>query len=422
MPNYIEWNGISSLDLGLTIEKYPNMNRPARKYTVADVPGRNGSAYILQDAWNETVQSYEISAKDPVSAFKGVAEWLHSAKGFAVLRDSYDPDIYRLAVCVNSFDVKNSLGRAGRALIQFNCRPERYLVTEDIERTAPNSTPINNESSHVAHPLIKIIGRGSQSLLRLTDRVDSKLTQSTAVGRVPGIAPPNTALKTLWGLKLVTGGITADPTWVSDVNIARDTVSFSTSGTATGLGFNIPVDPNSEYTISFNCLSATTATFGGVYAYCCNEQGDVESGRVSSASPGGSGVIHVTTTSRTRWLVLILAGTVNGGRIVIGNIQVCAGSDAQPYAPSVDDTSSVFTFGDCVIAMSELNGDMFIDCETMNAYGSFGENLNKLVTITDAYGNPTVKFPRLELGDNDIELNGEDWITKIVVTPRYWTL
>lgn len=83
LNHYFIYNGRSSNEFGIRIEKMPALNRPARKFKSISVPGRNGSVYELQDAWDETVQAYAIYAGGPengaaVPSFTDIMEWLHS--------------------------------------------------------------------------------------------------------------------------------------------------------------------------------------------------------------------------------------------------------------------------------------------------------------------------------------------------------
>lgn len=57
------WNGHSSDEFGIKIERFRALNRSARKYDAASVPGRNGNIYSLQKAWEENLVSYQIFAK-----------------------------------------------------------------------------------------------------------------------------------------------------------------------------------------------------------------------------------------------------------------------------------------------------------------------------------------------------------------------
>lgn len=82
MRNTFTFAGVSSASLGLTIEKVPNMNRPARKYDRYSVPGRNGDIFVFQDAWENIEQSYEISWRGtPVNTGYSISEWLFGSSG-----------------------------------------------------------------------------------------------------------------------------------------------------------------------------------------------------------------------------------------------------------------------------------------------------------------------------------------------------
>lgn len=62
--NTFTFNGHSSDEFGIKIERFRPLNRPPRKYDAAAVSGRNGNIYKLQDAWEEILVSYEIFAGD----------------------------------------------------------------------------------------------------------------------------------------------------------------------------------------------------------------------------------------------------------------------------------------------------------------------------------------------------------------------
>lgn len=62
--NSFTFNGRSSDEFGIKIERFRPLNRPPRKYDAAAVSGRNGNIYKLQDAWEEILVSYEIFAGD----------------------------------------------------------------------------------------------------------------------------------------------------------------------------------------------------------------------------------------------------------------------------------------------------------------------------------------------------------------------
>lgn len=132
-PNTFTFNGHSSDEFGIRIEKKPDLNRSARKFKSASVAGRNGNIYQMQDAWDEVVVSYSIYAGgrdkgDAIPAFTDIMEWLNSADDYAVLTDSYDPEHYRMAVFVDAVDIESQWHTIGKATVRFRCRPQRYLM------------------------------------------------------------------------------------------------------------------------------------------------------------------------------------------------------------------------------------------------------------------------------------------------------
>ena len=84
----IFWNGKSSDDVRVIVERYPNRMIPARKIETISVPGRNGDLLIVQDAWENYTQSYDIyisaeREKLPLMAH-AAARWLSKEELFDV--------------------------------------------------------------------------------------------------------------------------------------------------------------------------------------------------------------------------------------------------------------------------------------------------------------------------------------------------
>lgn len=84
---------------------------------------------------------------------------------------------------------------------------------------------------------------------------------------------------------------------------------------------------------------------------------------------------------------------------------------AQPLFKVYGDSGGVLYVGDESITIHSINGYILLDCETHNA------------SDKDGYANGRIKsgdFPELEPGRNEIAWTGG--ITKVEVTPRWWTL
>ena len=173
MPNgFITFNGTTSTAAGVkAVEAYPPLDRPRRKFTKIEVPGKTGDIIMLEDAWEDYEQEYEIYAGEGTTnsapaKFVDIMSWLHSANGYARLTDSYNPNYFRMAYYVGPTDVESILNRYGRATIKFKCQGKRYLVTGTITTNFVNgSRTITNPTAYTARPTITVIGSGSGSFV-----------------------------------------------------------------------------------------------------------------------------------------------------------------------------------------------------------------------------------------------------------------
>ena len=164
----ITWAGKNSKELNLTIERYPAPSRPTKKYSVISVPGRNGDLHIDTGAYSNYIQPYEIGIKGPkkelAEAVKNVAEWLYGPAGYQRLEDNYDPDTFRLAYYAGPLDVENMLNTFGRATVEFNCKPQRFLKSGESAVNVLSGDAIYNPTAFTALPIINIYGSGAGRL------------------------------------------------------------------------------------------------------------------------------------------------------------------------------------------------------------------------------------------------------------------
>lgn len=169
MPDtgHIEFNG-SDL-FGIVVEKAPNIIRPTRKVTRFSVPGRNGDIVMQQDAWENYEQPYDIWTGEDQNytaqqRFTEIASILNSSTGYCRLEDDFEPEIYRMATFNGPMDAENILNQYGRVTLSFDCRPERFLKTGEIERVVNSGTTLFNPTRFKANPLIHIEGSGEVSV------------------------------------------------------------------------------------------------------------------------------------------------------------------------------------------------------------------------------------------------------------------
>lgn len=164
----IFWAGRSSDDVHVVVERYPSVELAGRKLDTQSVPGRNGDLLFPQNAYQNYVQAYEIYVSAErirlPRAMREVANWLCGPTGYQKLEDSYDVETYRRAYFAGPLDVESVLHRFGRATIEFNCQPQRFLRVGDLAVQAAQEQVLLNPTAFAALPLITVTGTGAGTL------------------------------------------------------------------------------------------------------------------------------------------------------------------------------------------------------------------------------------------------------------------
>ena len=164
----IIFNGIPSTNYGIHVETPPVYATPERDYEVVHIPGRNGDLVIDNGSYKNVTRKYSISVGEIDGNFTtlaaGVSEWLHSASGYARLEDSYESDYFRLAYYVADAEMENLFHQAGKMLIEFNCKPARFLKAGEraVPFTADGS--ISNPTFQKSFPKLTVVVSGSGTL------------------------------------------------------------------------------------------------------------------------------------------------------------------------------------------------------------------------------------------------------------------
>ena len=161
----IIYNGISSEELGIHVESPPDYEVPERDYEIIPVPGRNGDIIIDKGAYKNVEREYKISIGEVDGDFSVLASkissWLTSGYGYLRLEDTYNPDIYMLAASTNVSVITNILQQAGRTVIKFNRKPERFLKTGEFPIEFTKDGLIINPTNNISKPIVTIYGNGA---------------------------------------------------------------------------------------------------------------------------------------------------------------------------------------------------------------------------------------------------------------------
>lgn len=168
MNQYLTFDGIASNVFGIIVTKAPERPIPERKVDRVSVPGRNGDIIIEQDAWENVTLPYEIAyGVNTFGAYSEktgeIAAWLHASGGYRRLEDTFDADHYRLAAVIREMDTESILARLGRATLEFDADPRRFLKSGATEITVSSGDTLENPTAFTAKPLIEVRGTESGS-------------------------------------------------------------------------------------------------------------------------------------------------------------------------------------------------------------------------------------------------------------------
>lgn len=161
----LQFNGQSSTDFGLQIEKMHGLQTPKRDEEFMHVPGRNGDVIFDNGAYKNVKITYNAYTLHPSGDLYELIDKIHNwlrTKGYARLEDSEDLRHFRMAKYESGDLVKNVNNLVGGFELVFNCKPQRYLKSGARAITYLQSGGVcNNPSSEIARPLIVIYGTGA---------------------------------------------------------------------------------------------------------------------------------------------------------------------------------------------------------------------------------------------------------------------
>ncbi len=436
----ITWNGVASNTLGITVRKVPGLNRPQRKHDSYSVPGRNGNIVVMQDAFEEYEQEYEIFTLDNAQAdAREIVDWLYQ-DGYCKLTDDWEPGYYRLAYFVGPLDVETILEEAAVCTIKFRCRPERYLVGQE---KGPyyniGSTTVLNPTNHDAHPFIRLYGSGARSMLNLSRTAGQPTHDPYYSAYINDMVP--TKDTSYWITRssgnssiYVSGSSKATVSTITNTNGALEfTVTSAAQSEDWGVGIVYDVQGDADYTLSCEA-------YGGGYLQImfANKSGSNELIKTARKEVTGSGwrpmSIAVHTPPECGYLLIIFTRKSTHSTAIqrYRYIMLNQGTEALTFREYNSAASSLLKFGPQVYGsytkliepMQMTIAGTFdvveIDCERENVTMD-GVNANRSVTLTDGDGNISADYLKFESqAATLITPSGE--ISGIFIDPKFWEL
>lgn len=158
--NYLVFDGKCSGDFGVWISGGGTFNAPARDVSMVSVPGKNGNLTFDNGRYQNISVTYPafISRKfqPRIDEFR---EWICSKIGYFRLEDTYHPEEFRMGIYKSGLTVSpTARNLAGSFNLTFDCKPQRFLKSGEIEINAVTGMVIYNPTLFRALPLIKCTG------------------------------------------------------------------------------------------------------------------------------------------------------------------------------------------------------------------------------------------------------------------------
>lgn len=424
------FNGHSSEEFGIRIERFPDLNRSERKFKSASVSGRNGNIYQMQDAWEEVTVSYQIFAGErqdgaAVSDFTAIMEWLNSADDYAILSDTYDTTHYRMAVFVDEMEIESQWHTFGKATVRFRCRPERFIVTEPIE--VEDGDTITNPTNHIAKPIITLTGAGQNSLINLEKSV---LDEDIWTWTITSDERTKMLNNLFWindaGLRSGVYGHGVDIRSASGDYAGTISVKQNSNGRLQfnpeignyGVGMMVSVNADTDYVLSFACIPTTNREWS-VYVSYVSDVGSVPTTKYKTYTDTQTVEFSFRTDTNTRYAIIaFIFSSLDTPNIT--SLMLAKGTTAQPFRAYVTEQVDTVTVGDTTMKITSQGFDEAeIDCERENL-SMDGSDSNINATVLDQYGNASVDFLALKEGSNTVSYTSG--ITAVSVEPRFWEL
>lgn len=365
----IYFNGKSSADFGLIVEYYPESVHAARRGELISIPGRNGVIIREDGAYDTYSQTFQIwfrntLNRDTFQTARDVAEWLLGASGFCRLEDAYEPEHFRLARFVGPLNVETVLKNHGRATLEFDVQPQRYLKSGEtpLTFTGGSSATIMNPTQFEARPLLKF----------------SNVSSS-----------PNPVVQTL---------------------TMRENYVILPSGKVRDAS---TINPGYAVSNAVNCSGKEFAVItGNGYAFY-DSDGETREGGFSPTGGWSNGATRTNYRLQVpSWASTIVVSRAKGSSSQVG-LSLVAYRD-NPGAAAVN-------INGVVVNLDFTESDViYLDCDLHDAYYEGGGNANSMVSFSSSVtAYPT--FPGLVPGVNTIIPSGAPSLD-FTLTPRWWTL
>ena len=170
--SYFTYNGRSSAEFGLHIEKKDVFSAPEYDAEFISIPGRSGDIINPNRRFSNIKVTYTVflARKNPAalaSVLRDIKGWLYAEPDrYHELTDSYDVKYFRYGVISGSLDIEEQLNKVGSFTVTFNCKPYKYsFAGQEVLASGTRRLSVTNPTAFTSKPYIKIYGGGTVRLM-----------------------------------------------------------------------------------------------------------------------------------------------------------------------------------------------------------------------------------------------------------------
>lgn len=167
MVDYEFWfGGKSSKDAGINLQRPIEFSGAVPIRDKVKVAGKNGMVYFETHAFENREGKADcfVMGENAEQKFDDVNAFLFGNLSYQVLQTDEDINHYWIAKVANGADIAVRLKKLAPFSIEFDCKPQRFLVSGNETITATNGGTITNPTAFTALPIITVYGSGKGTL------------------------------------------------------------------------------------------------------------------------------------------------------------------------------------------------------------------------------------------------------------------
>jgi len=168
---YFTFKNIDSSNY-LIVNKLPPIFKAERDMELIPVPGRDGFLTSDLGSYKSIIKTVECTIRD-LSNIDYICGWLDG--GGEVIFSNEPTKIYK-ATIKNQIQFSKVIREFHSFIIQFECQPHKYSVSNDMITLTTSPIAVNNSGLSNTKPVIKVYGTGSINIT-----INSKVVRLTNV-------------------------------------------------------------------------------------------------------------------------------------------------------------------------------------------------------------------------------------------------